>query len=322
MKQNKYSPKILLYRSDSKHCHSVRHLLDRQKAKILEARLLAEIEPDIERGEFVTAIAVTDTHDQRALDFLRSIMRADNLIQRILITSHFETKQLQYAINKAHINYLLTLPLNPDEFNYYLKKAFQRHADLIRPLDKLRILSQITEDLKIDNEKFRVEATTDGLTKLMNRRSFDSIIERLWRRSQEKDFVFSLAMLDIDHFKRVNDTYGHQKGDEVLKGLARVLLDNQRMGMDYAFRHGGEEFALIGINTIAAEMLSYVYRLLEMVRSKSFSAGTTSFQITFSAGISQSGKSKSVKEMIEQADQALYEAKQTGRNRIVVCEEA
>lgn len=159
----------------------------------------------------------------------------------------------------------------------------------------------------------------DPLTGLPNRRMFMRNFQVELERQERQQSEYSLAVLDLDHFKRVNDTWGHAVGDLVLKRFSKTLLRSKRT-YDTAARLGGEEFALLlpGASLIRAKAI--VQRILSNFRSKPFVLPDgTEFSVTFSAGISFiKGKVKhDIEYIMDVADKALYEAKDSGRNKIV-----
>lgn len=156
-------------------------------------------------------------------------------------------------------------------------------------------------------------AFTDHVTGLANRRRFERQLEREVERARRFDRSFCLLMLDIDHFKLVNDTYGHEAGDEVLRQLAKVLQEETR-GIDLAARVGGEEFAVLLTETAMSGGLEVGERLRAAVaRAELREAG----RITASFGIAEFPSSaNTAQELFQAADAAMYEAKGEGRNRV------
>jgi len=312
---------VLLYRSEHPYQEELKSILTSWSVKYIEFTVLSEINKTKALEQATVVLAITDESDHRAIEALRSVMHANNWIQRIMISDSHKSELFEQAINKAHINYFIGLPAEPLKLSLYLKKAWQRYQNITRPLMKFDALSNITQNLLEENESIRLQANTDALTHLLNRRSFNNMLHRFWNSYKNKELYFSLTMLDIDHFKRINDTYGHQAGDRVLQFFADILIKNQRLGIDYAFRYGGEEFVILSVSTNEQEMCKYTERLLNLVRGKTVYYQEHEINFTFSAGISTSIKAHSPEDLIDQTDRALYKAKENGRNQIVIFQE-
>jgi len=178
--------------------------------------------------------------------------------------------------------------------------------------NKLLKEAQIAIELK--NKELHTLAITDKLTNLYNRRKLEELLESELNRSERFNHTFGLAILDIDHFKQVNDTYGHQIGDEVLIEFAGILQTNLRK-TDYVGRLGGEEFIVICPESNIQE----VTELMEVFRAKIEHHNFKSIKNkTASFGVTLSKKGDTVDSLIKRADKALYEAKDSGRNRVLV----
>ncbi len=161
-------------------------------------------------------------------------------------------------------------------------------------------------------------ATTDFLTGLSNRRLFDQILEREWGRMRRYGNHFALLILDLDHFKRVNDRFGHQVGDEVLKRVAGVLSDEVR-AEDVVARYGGEEFAVIALGADADRSRDLGERLRQRVARTEMPAFVEGITISIGvAATSVADPPQDIDALIARADQALYRAKAGGRNRVEV----
>jgi len=160
-------------------------------------------------------------------------------------------------------------------------------------------------------------AMRDGLTDLFNRRIFD---ETLAQKVKSPDMrPVSLLLIDLDNFKQVNDTFGHQAGDQVLKTLARILKDSCR-GHDLVARFGGEEFAIILSQTQAATAHAIAQRIRNRLAKTIFTFDDRQLQITASIGLAtcQEGSTIFTSNLVKQADRALYQAKRTGKNKVSV----
>ena len=167
-------------------------------------------------------------------------------------------------------------------------------------------------------------SVTDPLTGLANRRRLESEIEREVLRSDRMGHRFVVLMLDVDHFKKFNDTYGHQAGDEILKRLARILQDLVRE-VDTAARYGGEEFMLVLTETPEAEAAKVAERIRLKVSEERFSPqnGGAQVGVTISIGLAEfPADGKTPETIVAAADQALYRAKEAGRNRVALASAA
>lgn len=163
-------------------------------------------------------------------------------------------------------------------------------------------------------ESYLSEARTDGLTKLSNRRAFDTKMDELFNAYRKGGKSFVLAIIDIDHFKKINDTHGHPGGDEVLRQVAAVLRESLENSYMIA-RYGGEEFAVLmaGPLRLAADRVDATRRRLATETIKS---GSKAIALTISVGLSEPKDEVIPAVMIRRADEALYAAKNIGRNRV------
>ncbi|MBD3305533.1 diguanylate cyclase [candidate division KSB3 bacterium] len=159
----------------------------------------------------------------------------------------------------------------------------------------------------------------DPLTRLFNRRYLPTIMQRTIQISLKHQIPFAILMLDIDHFKRVNDTYGHESGDSILEQFSQILTSNVRAN-DFVFRHGGEEFLVLlsGVEVNVARHIAEQLRL--KIAQQPFKLGGRSqqIQITASIGVASHDGHPDYERLISRADHALYEAKSSGRNRVVI----
>ena len=176
-------------------------------------------------------------------------------------------------------------------------------------------LEEINQKLALVNEKLRIASIIDGLTGLYNRKEIQRQIEK--RLAQVKDEKFSIIMLDIDNFKQVNDTYGHQEGDVVLKALADILQNEQMIGTgkQSAGRWGGEEFMLLMCDSDSSNAAFAANLIRHCFANTTFPEARMQ---TVSIGVTQAKESDTLDALCTRVDDALYKAKRTGKNRVVV----
>jgi len=168
---------------------------------------------------------------------------------------------------------------------------------------------------KLHND-IELMSITDGLTGLLNHQNFQTALAGQFELLGRYPETLSMLLLDIDHFKKVNDTYGHPAGDLVLKGVAKLLKKTLR-SVDLSARYGGEEFAAILVKTGRKGAYKMAERLRKAILQETFSTSAGDIQVTASIGIASypdDGESREL--LIEHADQALYFAKNNGRNRV------
>ena len=259
-----------------------------------------------------------DSEDNSPVYVLRKMMHQFPYIQRFLILPQINNDVMEQAVNKAHINYFLLHPVDNEILLKFIQKALRRYHDVVRPFHKLDKLTDVTIELIEDISKYREEANKDSLTGLLNRRSFDNILQRYYYMFIKKNIPFVLAMLDIDDFKIVNDTFGHSAGDAVLKEFSTVISGISRLGEDFAFRYGGEEFAILSHGNSEIEIESYLKRLLSIIRNLQVKYKKHDINFTFSAGISVINSDVNAEQIVRNADSALYYAKSNGKNQIAV----
>ena len=165
-------------------------------------------------------------------------------------------------------------------------------------------------------------ANLDGLTQLANRRQFDTRIQQEWQRAQRNCWPLSLILCDVDCFKKYNDTYGHQAGDDCLRAVAQVLKRNIKRAGEVAARYGGEEFAIIlpNVNSFdAIQVATLIQEEIDALKIPHETALNCTY-VTLSMGISTMvpRENSSYQQLIQSADKALYQAKHQGRNCFVV----
>lgn len=208
--------------------------------------------------------------------------------------------------------------------SYYYLIGEERQEEEKEVLDKISLLnnalSNKTRKLAKKNKKLekankRIEklSKTDELTGLANRRYFMDYFEKMISQARRHSDPLSLAMIDLDKFKDINDTYGHQAGDDVLSALGSLLLDEARKE-DLAGRIGGEEFAVLLVQTDIGKADNYAERIREKINQ--LKVDSVPEAISASLGVSAMKAGDDSESLLKRADAALYEAKENGRNRV------
>ena len=200
----------------------------------------------------------------------------------------------------------------------YVTKPFDAGELVARVRVQLKVKA-LQDELKRSNELLRKLSITDPLTHLHNRRHLMEMVEKEFQRAARKGGYLSLVILDIDYFKKINDTYGHQEGDKVLASLADIVRKGLR-SYDVAARYGGEEFVLLLPETPLYEAQTIAERLRTEVQDHIFNGSLQGQVITISLGVATypSSRIESIDSLFRQADEALYRAKQNGRNRVEI----
>ncbi|WEJ62401.1 transporter substrate-binding domain-containing diguanylate cyclase [Thiomicrorhabdus lithotrophica] len=228
----------------------------------------------------------------------------DEQIHRIykLLTSGHSWNGEMHAKTKAGGEYWVELTLTPN------KNLFGKVTTV------LATRTDIT-----DKKRIELLSITDELTGLYNRRHYNEVIERELRRAKREHYSLSLAMLDIDFFKMVNDSYGHPFGDQVLKDIAKQLTLSFNRGNDFVFRVGGEEFIVISSFESESKFVEHLHCLLESVQGLQIENKKAPFKvITISIGglYLEADKELTEEDILKYLDQELYLAKENGRNRL------
>lgn len=207
-----------------------------------------------------------------------------------------------------------------------IEKAYELGGSdyVTKPFLPRELLARVKKELYIQDiiTELKTLASSDPMTRLYNRRYFNNISQHILGLAQREKQSLSLIMLDIDHFKKINDTYGHKSGDEVIISLANLMLNQQRQS-DIICRYGGEEFVMLLPNTPLADATQIAEKLRRKIATQSIKSqtGDTIF-FTISAGTASVNlkTEDTIEKALHRADEALYQAKNSGRNRICQAE--
>ena len=295
--------------------------------------LNTEIEELIRRGELITE----DRSEELAAKYLPQ-RRLDAQVRETGDHLERQLHEVQRAVESAQLSnaeYGRTLSgasrelqhdPAPNEVRRLVDVLSEATLQVRRQNSSLETdLSSSTNEVARLREKLEAaqrEAMTDALTSLANRKAFDAALRRACVEAEKTGQPLSLAILDIDHFKRFNDTWGHQTGDQVIRYVASVL-SRAAHGRFVAARYGGEEFALIMPGEVAARAMTTLNRVREEIASRSLKRRSTEEDlgvVTVSTGLAQHHLRETPAALLARADAALYGAKRDGRNRVTNAE--
>lgn len=238
--------------------------------------------------------------------------------------------------SKGSTDPCILLPLfNPDEGKIKgialirLAEEIQPNQDLKAVVEEMALPLEVSleretiyRSLDLERQRIYERSIRDPLTGLYTRQYMYDAVQRLFAiHDRDGHAAIAMAMIDIDHFKSINDTYGHNQGDIVLRSVAEAVLQNTRAS-ELAIRLGGEEFAIFVMGESAHNVQIFAERLRKHVEQLEFSAPMAEHRVTISIGVALRQRSETLTDFIERADKALYTAKNTGRNRVCVASPA
>jgi len=274
---------------------------------------------------FLVVILVTIV----VLAFL-AILEVDFYIQELIISSSLIALVILLLIKRSTYSNLKSLEdekcslrealeVNNQAFEALKQEFEESQEDLeIRVQERTLELNITLQELEDVNQELEQKTTIDELTGLYNRRYYDQKLLAEFRRSRRNLTPFSLVIIDIDHFKKINDDYGHSAGDKCLSGLAALIKKSLRRSADIGCRYGGEEFCLLLPETELKGAVALSEEIRELAADQKFKVDDVLISFTISCGISTYHQENNVKpiDIFNAADKALYFAKNNGRNQV------
>lgn len=292
--------RILLIDDDRLQHHLMQGFVGRFRGGPWELDVAADYATGIKKlcsGRFAVCVLDYRLGDRDGLELLREARAAGCETPVIFLTAEASEDIDEAAMDAGAMDYLVKGELTPRIIEHSIRYA-RKLGSTMQQLARL--------------------ATRDGLTGQLNRREFERILNEEWQRGTRFNHPFTLVLADIDHFKKINDTHGHQVGDEVLKHVASLLAGQLRT-VDRLARYGGEEFAIVMIETERKQAVEAMERLFALLAETPCQISPTlSLSVTLSAGVAEMPHdAASPAELVAAADKALYAAKKAGRNRVV-----
>ena len=273
---------------------------------------------DINASVILQDLVMPNADGMILLRFYKAHVATQN-IPVIVLSSKEDPKVKSNAFTNGATDYLVKLP---DKIE--LIARIRAHSkNYMTQLDRdaaYFALNEIQKELEKSNKKLQILSSMDALTKIPNRLTFDETLDKEWRNAHRSHEQLSLLMLDIDHFKKYNDTYGHQSGDDCLIQVAQTLYASTDRPMDLVCRYGGEEFSVILPDTRIEGAMKVAERMLENITNlkieHKFSDTSDIVSITIGVASCYPQENTLPASLISMSDQALYVAKESGRNKV------
>jgi diguanylate cyclase (GGDEF)-like protein len=292
---DEFKPLILLIDADHDFVEFTKRMLEQEGFMVLAA-LTAE------KG---LQLYMNQRPDCVLLDYEIPGVKSFHLLEQLLKKA--KNEYIPVMMISAEVSPTVELEAYRKGVTDYFVKPIQQEEFLVRLKNRLHTRRSVQNSVMIDE-----------LTGAFSRRFLEIEAKRLIETYHRYGEHFSVAILDLDHFKQVNDNYGHSVGDQVLIDFVHYLNQAKRK-LDLVFRLGGEEFLMLFPHTQIDQALLTLNRFLEGFQAKVFKGGNSNFQITFSAGLTEmKGNLQNIQPLLEESDQALYEAKGNGRNQVAV----
>jgi two-component system, cell cycle response regulator len=300
--------RVLLVEDDELLSHRLQLLINQAGYEVACATSVEEARSMTERESFPIAIVDRNLHGEDGIVLCKELRKRtyEGYVYIFLLTAR-----------DSDLDVVSGLEAGADD---YLSKKIS-DAELLARIRSAARIVKLERSLRIALEDKTRASETDALTHSFNRRYFERQITREWRRAMRFGQRLSLLMLDIDFFKRVNDSHGHGAGDEVLQGFVRRLKTCLPRAVDWFARLGGEEFVVVLPETDVSGACTVAERIRSSVESQPITTSSGAIQITVSIGVGSmstlpTGEEQNPQAMLDQADAFLYRSKLAGRNRI------
>jgi diguanylate cyclase (GGDEF)-like protein len=293
---------------------SGRDVLQKIEKVSFDLILLDIMMPEMDGFEICTRVREHPEYREVPIIFLTAKIDKESIVKG------FEVGAVDYIVKPFHGSELLARIRTHLDLKAYREKVeqinIQLNKEILNGIKMQEELEASKAELEKMNRKLYEKATKDALTKLFNRRKMTDLIEYEYDRALRNKLPFSIIITDIDHFKKVNDTYGHDCGDVVLEEVSETLMAMIRK-QDQVGRWGGEEFLLLLPETDTEGALILAEKIRAEIEKSCYYCDQTKLKITMTFGISSFCDEKTDKTVMKEADLALYDGKNSGRNRCI-----
>ncbi len=337
---------ILLVAHDEDILARMDQSLQGEGSSLFRARSREEVLRELSDRDIQVALVSSNLPDASVQDLVRAMrkIRVDQPLQVLLLTEIHEAEEVKKSVESGADDFI-RVPYDPDELQARTRAAqirWENQASLVKEREFYRIavaeeerlsslvldqnlnlknayekIRRLNEELEKANTELELIAAFDSLSGLLNRRSLFTRISIEIERSIRLDVPLTGLMIDIDKFKGINDNYGHQCGDMVIREIGARLQAGLRK-YDYAGRYGGEEFFVVLSNSKEMQASGIAERFRKDIEDLKFECGGETIKVTVSIGAARYATGESQESWIERVDRAMYQAKQTGRNRVVL----
>ena len=290
-------PNIILVEDDDNVAHLLTHQLKRAGYAVRAAGTIAIARELVREGEWDIAVLDRGLPDGDGLELCSELRRSSPHGYIVMLTGENSAEAKLEGFKQGADDYV-TKPFVIDELIARIRAG-------------VRIV-HLQKALMDSNRRLEELSLTDSLTSLRNRRAFDERLEDAFEQARRYERPLSLVLIDVDHFKPINDAFGHDTGDAVLKGVAELIADSTRQA-DFVARVGGEEFGVLLPETPLFEAM----QVAEKIRARIATTPVATLDVTVSLGVANAlhSNARNTAELYHAADQALYRAKANGRNR-------
>jgi diguanylate cyclase (GGDEF)-like protein len=337
---------ILLVAHDEDILARMDQSLQGEGSALFRARSREEVLRELSDRDIQVALVSSNLPDASVQDLVRAMRKicVDQPLQVLLLTEIHEAEEVKRSVESGADDFI-RVPYDPDELQARTRAAqirWENQASLLKEREFYRIavaeeerlsslvldqnlnlknayekIRRLNEELEKANTELELIAAFDSLSGLLNRRSLFTRISIEIERSIRLDVPLTGLMIDIDKFKGINDNYGHQCGDMVIREIGARLQAGLRK-YDYAGRYGGEEFFVVLSNSKEMQASGIAERFRKDIEDLKFECGGETIKVTVSIGAARYATGESQESWIERVDRAMYQAKQTGRNRVVL----